>query len=460
MKHFKNNPRKISETQLQELEVWLRELGDLGGVVHDLNSDQIIGGNQRSTVFDINQCEIVIKEKFKKPDKQGTVALGYVMWEGNPYSYRQVRWTKKQCEKANIIANKAGGEWDEELLKKFFKQGDLSKWGFSSDELDDLFADMNEKKKVDAPARFDEAKKLLKHWDVKVGDVWALGEHRLICGDSSDGQVVKRLFESYSKKPVVASLMSSDPPYMVDYDGTARPGGGKDWSETYQESNIEDKQKFLVNVFKAWQPYLSPRAAWFIWHASSTASIFEKALEAVGVFVHQQIVWVKPIFILGFSVYYYQHEPCFFGWVKGNKPFMRKKFFDGRETTVWEGLGLDTPQENERGYSTNDKHADILAVLYEGSSVWHIDWQGKKRPVKNNHPTEKPVEIFARPMRNHTKPGDVCVEPFSGSGSQILAGEQEGRIVLACDIEPTFVAVALQRYEDATGKKPKRLERG
>lgn len=174
---------------------------------------------------------------------------------------------------------------------------------------------------------------------------------------------------------------------------------------------------------------------------------FLRELGDLGGFVHQQIVWVKPIFILGFSVYYYQHEPCFFGWVKGKKPFMRKKFFDGKETTVWQGLLED------------ETKADILAELHEGSSVWHIDWQGKKRPVKNNHPTEKPVEIFARPMRNHTKPGDVCVEPFSGSGSQILAGEQEGRIVLACDIEPTYVAVALQRYEDATGKKPKRLER-
>src|ERR671925_577567 len=107
MKPFSKNARKISEEQLADLESFLRELGDLGGIVHDLNSDQIIGGNQRSKVFDINDCEIIIEHKLKRPDSQGTVALGYVIWEKKRYSYRQVKWTPKQCEKANIIANKA-----------------------------------------------------------------------------------------------------------------------------------------------------------------------------------------------------------------------------------------------------------------------------------------------------------------------------------------------------------------
>lgn len=226
MKPYDKNPRKISDTQLKELEAWLRELGDLSGVVHDLNSDMIIGGNQRSDVFDINQCEIVIKQRFKKPDSQGTVALGYVMWEGNPYSYRAVRWTSKQCKRANIIANKAGGEWDEDLLKKHFKRDDLMQSGFSDEELDDLFSEMKSEKKVDAPARFSEADQLLKQWGVKVGDIWGLGEHRLICGDSTNPDVVNRLMKSGSNKDVVANLFSTDPPYMVNYDGKARPGAG------------------------------------------------------------------------------------------------------------------------------------------------------------------------------------------------------------------------------------------
>lgn len=447
MKNYTKNPRTITAQQLEDLESFLRELGDLSGIVHDLSSDQIIGGNQRSKVFDINHCEIVIEHRNKKPDSQGTVALGYVIWKGKRYSYRAVRWTKKQCEKANIVANKAGGDWDEDLLKKYFKTNDLSQWGFNDDELSTIFDDKTGKK-VDANPRFDEADKLLKHWGVKAGDLWALGEHRLICGDSTQIAIVGRLVQSQKKKAILAGLFSTDPPYMVDYDGTARPGGGKDWSDKYRESTIEDKGQFLLNVFHAWQPYLKPNAAWFIWHASATAGLFEKAMQDCGILIHQQIIWVKPIFILGFSTYYYQHEPCFFGWTKGKKPFLRKRFFDGGETTVWSGLTDDTLKQ------------DVLAELHENSSVWFIDWQGKKRPVKNNHPTEKPVEIFARPMRNHTKTDDICLEPFCGSGSQVLAGEQEGRRVYACEIEPAFVAVALQRFEDATGLKPRRLERG
>jgi len=434
----------ITEVQLHDLESFLRELGDLSGVVHDLNSDQIVGGNQRSKVFDINQCEIVIEHRNKKPDAQGTVALGYVMWEGNPYSYRAVRWTKKQCDKANIIANKAGGEWDEELLQKHFKPEHLGHWGFTDDELSELF-DQVSKKKVDAAPRFDEADRLRKHWGVNLGDLWALGEHRLVCGDSTQIATVRLLVHSQGRQEAFGSLFSTDPPYMVDYDGTARPGGGKDWSDKYKESNIEDKGQFLLNVFKTWQEFLKPNAAWFIWHASATAGLFENAMKECGILVHQQIIWVKPIFILGFSTYSYQHEPCFFGWPQGKKPFLRKHFFDGKETTAWQSLEDEALKDG------------VLSELHEGSSVWFIDWQGKKRPVKNNHPTEKPVEIFARPMRNHTKSGNICFEPFCGSGSQILAGEQEGRRVYACEIEPAFVAVALQRFEDATGIKPKRL---
>lgn len=438
MRPYSKNPRKISEQQLAELESFLRELGDLSGIVHDLNSDQIIGGNQRSKVFDINKCETVLEHKMKRPDSQGTVALGYVIWKGKRYSYRQVRWTKKQCEKANIIANKAGGEWDEKLLTEFFKDTDLLKWGFTDDEIDGLFGEQT-KKKVDAKPRFDEADKLLKYWKVKPGDLWALGEHRLICGDSSLRETVQRLMGNVKD----AALFSTDPPYMVDYDGTARPNGGKNWSAKYKESTLDDKQKFLTLVFQAWHKFLRANATWFVWHASAKRALFEQALIDSGVHVHQDIIWVKPVFIIGLAVYNFQHETCLFGWNKGKKPYTRRRFFDGSETTAW----IDMPIE------------EILAEIHENSTVWLMDWQGKKRH-KGIHPTEKPVEIFARPMRNHTKSNDLCLEPFCGSGSQILAGEQEGRRVYAAELEPAFVAVALQRFVDATGRTPKLVERG
>lgn len=134
MKLYHKNPRQITKKQYSDLETWLRELGDLSGIVHDLNSDEIIGGNQRSRILDINACEIMIEEPHE-PDEQGTVAQGYAIWEGKKYSYRQVRWTPEQCEKGNIVANKAGGGFDFDILANQFELQDLLEFGFEKFEL-------------------------------------------------------------------------------------------------------------------------------------------------------------------------------------------------------------------------------------------------------------------------------------------------------------------------------------
>ena len=134
-KPYHKNPRQITAKQYEALAIDLAELGDLGGIVHDLNSDEIIGGNQRGRVFDINACDVVLTEVLDQPDDQGTVAHGYVIWKGHKYAYRQVRWTARQCERANIVANKRGGTWDFDLLADQFEQDDLLAWGFEPFEL-------------------------------------------------------------------------------------------------------------------------------------------------------------------------------------------------------------------------------------------------------------------------------------------------------------------------------------
>ena len=133
MNLYHKNPRQITERQYTDLQRWLGELGDLSGIVHDLNTDEVIGGNQRSRVFDINNCEIVVEHE-QEPDKQGTVGLGYVIWQGHRYGYRQVRWTEKQCEQANIVANKAGGKFDFDLLANEFELDELLEWGFNESD--------------------------------------------------------------------------------------------------------------------------------------------------------------------------------------------------------------------------------------------------------------------------------------------------------------------------------------
>ena len=129
MQQYSKNPRKISEAQLEQLKQNIQELGDLSGIVHDLNTDEIISGNQRSKVININECEIEIVKKYDKPNEQGTIAFGFVIFENQRLNYRQVRWNEKQREKACITANALGGEFDYKILQSEFDTELLKGWG-------------------------------------------------------------------------------------------------------------------------------------------------------------------------------------------------------------------------------------------------------------------------------------------------------------------------------------------
>ena len=178
----------------------------------------------------------------------------------------------------------------------------------------------------------------------------------------------------------------------IIYIGTNRPKKrGKDWAKLYRESEIIDGEKFLIDVFSVWQEFLLNNAAWFIWYGYQTQNLFERVLASVGIHAHQQIIWAKPIGVFGFAKYRFRHEPCFFGWRKGNLPYFHPRWFQANHTSVWE-----------------------------------IDWDGRKK-ISGAHPIQKPVELFSIPMRNHTREDDICAEPFCGSGSQIIAGELENR---------------------------------
>ena len=213
MKNYHKNPRQIKDKQFRDLRAWLAELGDLSGIVHDLNTDEVISGNQRMRAIDIARCEIVLTEGPHDPDAQGTVAHGYVLWQGAKYNYRQVRWTAEQCEKANIVANKAGGTWDFDILANEWEKDDLLEWGFELEELGML---PDDETPDDPGPQIDRAEELREKWGVVAGQLWQLGEHRLICGDCTDAAVVARVMGGER-----AQLAPVDPPYNVNksYDG-------------------------------------------------------------------------------------------------------------------------------------------------------------------------------------------------------------------------------------------------
>ncbi len=249
----------------------------------------------------------------------------------------------------------------------------------------------------------------------KTGDLWLLGEQRLLCGDSTKTEDVARVMMGMK-----AILVATDSPYLVDYTGERPNNSGKDWTSVYHEVDIKDAGRFFRDVSSRILEVLAPNGAIYFWHAHKRQAEISAIWNELGIHDHQQIIWVKPTPVFGHVFWHFRHEPCLMGWRKGSMPA-----HDGDQSL---------------------------------NSVWEIDWEGKQRITGNQHPTQKPVEIFARPMRKHTKPGDVCFEPFSGSGSQLAAGATLNRKVYAIEVEPVFVDLAVTRLMSLTGKTP-RLER-
>jgi DNA modification methylase len=242
----------------------------------------------------------------------------------------------------------------------------------------------------------------------KTGDLWVLGKHRLLCGDSTLDRDVLRVMGGEKAK-----LVATDPPYVVDYTGERPNDSGKDWTATYREIDIEDAEEFFRSVFRNVLRVMAPEAAIYCWHAHKRQALIARLWEELGIVDHQQIVWVKPTAVFGRVYWHFRHEPCVMGWRKGSQPP-----HDGR---------------------------------HEHDSVWEVPYDEGRLRASGEHPTQKPVELFVRPMKKHTRPGDLCFEPFSGSGSQLIAAEQLARRCYAIEVQPAFVDVAVRRFEEATG---------
>jgi DNA modification methylase len=305
------------------------------------------------------------------------------------------------------------------ILQRLQAEDGLEGVGFSTDEIDELLKKVQDDAlgngNVDDPGPGEPPAEPVS----RPGDLWLLGEHRLLAGDSTKAEDVARVLGGEK-----AALLSTDPPYCVDYTGNDRPihegrPSGKDWSHVYREVDIKDLGVFLDAVFTATMPHVKDDAAIYVWHAHVQQPVIAATFEKHGCVLHQVLVWVKPVATFGHSYYRWRHEPCAFGWKRGHKP--------------------------AHGFGQMD-------------TVWECDWEGKSR-IAGEHPTIKPTRVFEIPIEQHTKKGDVILEPFSGSGTSLIAAEKLGRRCRAIEIAPAFVDVAIRRWEKATGKQA-RIESG
>ena len=311
----------------------------------------------------------------------------------------------------NRIALNAG--WDESLLAlelSDLKEAgfDLGIMGFEDGELDRLLAGAEAKDETSTPPVI--IPEPPRRPASCTGDLWILGTHRLLCGDSTSHDDVRRLMNGER-----AVLFATDPPYLVDYDGSNHPTRNKDWSQSYGvtwDDSSQGAELYDGFIAAAVAEAITEDAAWYCWHASRRQAMLEACWEKAGAFVHQQIIWVKDRGVLTRSHYLWKHEPCFMGWRRPNRP----------------------PKVAEQTLP----------------STWEMPSFAKdERP---DHPTPKPLDAFGIPMRQHVARGGLCYEPFSGSGSQIMAGEANGRRVFAMEISTAYVDVAVERWQAETGR--------
>ena len=368
------NPRKDlqpGDPEYEKLKRSIEQFGYVEPVIWNKQTGRVVGGHQRLKVLidsGITEVDVVVVDMNTEKEK----AL-------------------------NIALNKISGEWDTDKLALVIAdlQGadfDVSLTGFEPEELDDLFRDdVKDGVKEDD---FDVEAELQKPVFSKAGDLWMLGEHRLLCGDSTKPETYELLMNG--KK---AQLVVTDPPYNVNYKGTA----GKIKNDKMAEDQFE---QFLLAAYSQMYESMTDDASIYVFHSDSHGLAFRKAFEEAGFYLSGCCIWKKQSLVLGRSPYQWQHEPVLFGWKKKGK----HQWYTGRkESTIWE---FDKPKKNA------------------------------------DHPTMKPVALVAYPIMNSTMTGCLVLDPFGGSGSTLIACEQTGRTCYTVELDEKFCDVIVKRYID------------
>ena len=371
---YARNARTHSKEQILQLRASLREFGFVNPVIVDKEYNIIAGHGRILAAKEecITQVPCVFVEHMTDAQKRA-----YILAD-------------------NRLAMNAG--WDDEMLSVEIAdlQGadfDIGLLGFDDAELNKLLSAEEDVKDDD----FDVDGELERPAITQSGDLWLLGKHRLICGDSTKAETFTVLMDGKS-----ANLVVTDPPYNVNYKGTA----GK-----IKNDNMADDKfyQFLLDAFTNTEKVMAKDASIYIFHADTEGLNFRRAFSDAGFYLSGTCIWKKQSLVLGRSPYQWQHEPVLFGWKKSGK---HAWYSDRKQSTIWE---FDKPRKN------------------------------------GDHPTMKPIPLVAYPILNSSMTGCIVLDPFGGSGSTLIACEQTDRVCFTIELDEKFCDVIVKRYIEQTG---------
>ncbi len=370
------NPRQLSESQFTDLQNSFKNLGTLEPAVINQfpgRENVIISGHQRLKVAE---------------------SLGMT-----EYPCYEVNFPLEKEKEANIRMNRNTGEWDWDMLANNFEVEELKEWGF-----EDLnFLVEPEEGLTDE----DEVPEAPEEPKTKPGDLYILGEHRLLCGDSTSIDAVERLMDGQ-----LCDQFITDPPYNVDYTGKTKDAL-KIENDKKDDTNF---RQFLKDAFVSADTAMKPGAVFYIWHADLEGYNFRGACHDINWKVRQCLIWNKNSMVMGRQDYHWKHEPCLYGWKEGDSHLWAS---DRKQVTV-------------------------------------IDFD--RRMQNKEHPTMKPVGLIEYQIKNNTKQMDMVLDLFGGSGSTLIACQKTSRKCCMMELDPKYCDVIVKRWEDFTGKKAELLK--
>lgn len=352
--------------------------------------------------------------------------------------------TEQQMKELALLDNKTNeiAEWDFEMLGDIFEEVELDDF----EELDWGVEELEPEKEVQED-NFDVDSAIPEEPKAKLGDIYQLGQHRLMCGSSTSAEDVDKLFEDKT-----ADLVVTDPPYNVNYGDKAEMLG--DYEKGHRNTNKilndnmsdESFYNFLFDFYTQMERHLKLGGGFYIFHADTEGLNFRKALKDAGLQVRETIIWVKNTLVLGRQDYQWKHEPCLYGWKEGAGHY----FTDDRtQTTVFEDK-IDLKKL---------KKEEMLALLEEiysdkvSTTIIHED-----KPLRNDlHPTMKPIKLCATLVKNSSRKNEIVYDGFAGSGSTLMACEQTNRVCYSMELDPKYIDVIIARWEEYTGQKAIKL---